>query len=239
MTLVASLLPVSIYVALFQTLIYLALPRRKRTTWAPLFTGVVGALIVGGAGYLFGFETIGLGGVPFVTLVAWTLATVAVVGSVGTLMLARPDTRATLADPRLADLSTGRASWQILFRIPVLTALVEEALFRGVLHAALIALYPSTMALWLGAGLFGLWHIGPGIDQAQASRSGGLGGVAHTLVTVVATTLAGAALVWLRMETGSIWVPVAVHAVMNMTMAVFARLAARPNSRAVKLLTNR
>jgi membrane protease YdiL (CAAX protease family) len=29
------------------------------------------------------------------------------------------------------------------------------------------------------------------------------------------------------METGSIWVPVAVHAGINMTMAVFARLAAR------------
>ncbi len=228
MTLVASLLPLSIYVALFQTLIYLVLPRRKRTTWAPLFTGVAGAVLVGGAGYFFGFETIGLGGVPFLTLVAWSLATVVVVGSVGMLMLARPEARTALADPRLADLSTGRASWQILFRIPVLTALVEEAVFRGVLHAALIALYPSTMALWLGAGLFGLWHIGPGIDQAQASRSGGLGGVAHPVGTVLAPTLAGAALVWLRMETGSIWAPVAVHAVMNMTMAVFARLAARP-----------
>jgi hypothetical protein len=32
-------------------------------------------------------------------------------------------------------------------------------------------------------------------------------------------------LVWLRIESGSIWVPVVVHAGINMTMAVFARLA--------------
>ncbi|HSM43704.1 MAG TPA: CPBP family intramembrane glutamic endopeptidase, partial [Acidimicrobiia bacterium] len=47
----------------------------------------------------------------------------------------------------------------------------------------------------------------------------------HTVGTVAATTLAGAFLVWLRVETGSIWAPVAVHAAINMTMAGFARLA--------------
>jgi membrane protease YdiL (CAAX protease family) len=46
-------------------------------------------------------------------------------------------------------------------------------------------------------------------------------------VTVVATTVAGAALVWLRIETGSIWAGVAVHAALNMTMALFARRAGR------------
>jgi membrane protease YdiL (CAAX protease family) len=48
------------------------------------------------------------------------------------------------------------------------------------------------------------------------------------VVTVVATTAAGAFLVWLRVETGSIWVPVAVHAGVNMTLAIFARLATIP-----------
>jgi membrane protease YdiL (CAAX protease family) len=47
------------------------------------------------------------------------------------------------------------------------------------------------------------------------------------VVTVVVTTLAGLFLVWLRIETGSIWAPVAVHAAINMTMAIFARRAAR------------
>jgi membrane protease YdiL (CAAX protease family) len=50
--------------------------------------------------------------------------------------------------------------------------------------------------------------------------------VAHVTVTVMVTTVVGAGLVWLRMETGSIWAPLAVHAGLNMTMAVFARTAA-------------
>jgi membrane protease YdiL (CAAX protease family) len=49
----------------------------------------------------------------------------------------------------------------------------------------------------------------------------------HTALTVVATSVAGAFLVWLRNETGSIWASVAVHAAVNMTLAIFARLAAR------------
>ena len=57
------------------------------------------------------------------------------------------------------------------------------------------------------------------------------GGDAARVATVVATTAAGAFLVWLRVETGSIWVPVAVHAGVNMTLAIFARLATRPQLR--------
>jgi membrane protease YdiL (CAAX protease family) len=55
-------------------------------------------------------------------------------------------------------------------------------------------------------------------------------------VTVLATTLAGVFLVWLRIETGSIWAPAAVHASVNMTMALFARAAARKTSREASLL---
>ena len=54
------------------------------------------------------------------------------------------------------------------------------------------------------------------------------------MITVLVTTVAGAALVWIRLKTGSIWAPVAVHAGMNMTLAVFARMAAQaaPRGRA-------
>jgi membrane protease YdiL (CAAX protease family) len=43
---------------------------------------------------------------------------------------------------------------------------------------------------------------------------------------VILTSAAGLFLVWLRVETGSIWAPAAVHAGLNMTLAVFARFAA-------------
>jgi membrane protease YdiL (CAAX protease family) len=168
---------------------------------------------------------VGLGAPDGGLLAAWGSGTVLLMSSVGLVMLAGPHLRGHLADPRITEMTRGQAATQILIRIPVMTALIEEAVFRGVLHAALIAIYPEPIALWAGAALFGLWHIGPGLDQAQSVDRRSLAGVAHVLITVIATTIAGAGLVWLRIETGSIWVPVAVHAGINMTMAVFARVA--------------
>ena len=234
MTLAAAVAPLAAYAVIFQTIVYLSLPVGLRTRVAPWVTGAVGAALTLAAGLVFGFDRIGLGGDPMSAL-PWGLATVGLVSMVGWVMLTRDELRAQLADPRLAGLTPRQAFTQIFVRIPVFTALIEEAFFRGVLHAALIALYPPEIAIWLGAGLFGLWHIGPGVDQAQAGEKTLRSGALHTAVTVVATTVAGAALVWLRVETGSIWASVAVHAGVNMTMAVFARLAARRQAAQVSL----
>ena len=227
MTLAATVAPLAAYAVVFQTLLYVALPVGLRTRVAPLVTGMVGAGLTVGAGLIFGFETIGLVGGDPVTALAWGLAGVCVTTLIGIVMLNRDELRMQLADPRLASLGRADAFTQIFVRIPVFTALIEEAFFRGVLHAALMALYPVEVAVWLGAGLFGLWHIGPGLDQARAGDKSRSAGAVHTVVTVVVTTLAGLFLVWLRIETGSIWAPVAVHAAINMTMAIFARRAAR------------
>lgn len=225
MTLVSTVAPLAGYAIVFQTIVYLLLPARRRTLWAPVLTGIAGAVVTLGAGWIFGFETIGLGAPDMAVVFAWALATVVVMSAVGFSMLRNPALRSQLADPRLAALTRSQTLTQVFVRIPVMTALIEEAFFRGVLHAALIALYPPSVALVGGAVLFGLWHVGPGFDQAQASGRGFRGNALHVGVTVLVTSLAGAALVWLRMETGSIWAPVAVHAGVNMTMAVFARLA--------------
>ncbi len=229
MTLAASVAPLAAYAVAFQTLLYITLPTRLRTKVAPLVTGMVGAGLSVGAGLIFGFDRIGITGGDPVKAVVWGLATVFLVSILGTVMLGRDELRAQLIDNRLASLSRSEAFTQIFIRIPVLTALIEEAFFRGVLHAALMALYPVEIAVWLGAGLFGLWHIGPGLDQARAGDKSRVGGAMHTTVTVVATTVAGLFLVWLRIETGSIWAPVAVHAAINMTLAVFSRMASRPS----------
>lgn len=226
MSLAAAVAPLAAYAVVFQTLLYISLPARLRTRIAPVVTGVIGAVVALGAGYVFGFERIGLvRGDPGTALV-WGLATALVVVWIGVTMLSRDDLRTELADPRLATLSRRGAFGQIFVRIPVFTAFIEEAFFRGVLHAALIALYPIEVAIWMGAGLFGLWHIGPAVDQARAGAKSLRASAVHTAVTVVAMTVAGAFLVWLRVETGSIWAPVAVHAAANMTMALFARHAA-------------
>lgn len=227
MTLSAVVAPLAAYAVIFQTLIYLTLPVGLRTRVAPLVTGLVGAGLSFGAGLIFGFEEIGLLTEEPMTAVAWGVATVALMTVLGMLILTHGEFSAQIADPHLASLSGADALTTIFVRIPVFTALIEEAFFRGLLHAALTALYPIPAAIWLGAGLFGLWHIGPGLHQAQAGDKAARAGAMHTGLTVVATTILGAFLVWLRIETGSIWAPVAVHAATNMTMAVFARAAGR------------
>ena len=205
MTLAAVVVPLAAYTVIFQTLVYLALPVRLRAQVAPVAVGAVGAALVVSAGLLFGFEAIGLGAPTLATTAAWGFAAVALVSVVGIVFMSKDELRTQLADPRIALLSTPKALAQIFVRIPVFTALIEEAFFRGVLHAALVSMLPVPAAIWIGAGLFGLWHVGPGIDQAQAAGKAAPAGTLHTVATVVATTLAGAFLVWLRVETGSIW----------------------------------
>lgn len=227
MTLAATVAPLAAFAIVFQTVVYFSLPSRIRSMWAPVVTGTVGAAITIAAGILFGFDTIGITGGDFGATLLWGLATVIVMSAIGVVVLSRESLRDNLADPRLARLSRRQALTQILVRIPVATALIEEAFFRGVLHAALMALYPTGVAVWIGAALFGMWHVAPGVDQARAGDTPTSSNVVHTVLTVIATTIAGAVLIWLRIETGSIWAPFAVHAGINMTMAVFSRLAAR------------
>jgi membrane protease YdiL (CAAX protease family) len=193
--------------------------------WAPFATGLVGAALVAVCAFWFGAETIGLAGPDGGLLAACGSGTVLAMTGVGMVMLVRPQLRDHLVDPRITAMSSRQMTAQVLVRIPIMTALIEEAVFRGVLHAALIAFYPAPIALWGGAVLFGLWHIGPGLDQAESVDRRSRAGLAHVVITVIATTIAGAGLVWLRIETGSIWVPVAVHAGLNMTMALFSRMA--------------
>ncbi len=232
MNLFTTALTLVAYAVGFQTLVYIVLPWRVRATWAPLVTGSMGAAVVLIGALWAGPTAVGLAPPSGGMLAAWGSGTVIAMTVVGLTMLSRDSLRDHLADPRIGSLSKGQAATQIFIRIPIMTALIEEAVFRGVLHGALIALYPAPIALWGGAVLFGLWHVGPGLDQAKASDRRSLAGLTHVLVTVIATTIGGAGLVWLRMETGSIWAPVVVHAGLNMTMAIFARLAARhPDTR--------
>lgn len=218
--------PLATYAVVFQTLVYASLPGSLRTRLAPLVTGLIGATIALVAAVLFGFDAMGLtGGNPLDALL-WGGITVALMAGLGTMMISRSDLKAHLASQPVAALGRWAAVREIAVRIPVFTVLIEEAFFRGVLHAALMALYPVEVAIWLGAGLFGLWHIGPGVHQTSVGDHSVPSRAMHTAVTVVATTIAGGFLVWLRIETGSIWAPVAVHAAINMTMAGFVRVAA-------------
>ena len=226
MTLSAVAPSLALYALVFQAAVYFSLPRHLRTRIGPFVTGVIGAVLSVGAGFLFGFDRVGLAVTQPVVALLWGLATTVVVSAGAVLVSSRPGGNDLLADPRMARLSRRESVFQIFVRIPVFTALVEEMFFRGLLHAALVALYPIEVAAVVGAGLFGMWHIAPGIDQARSGEASVKATSIHTAVTVAATTIAGAFFVWLRIETGSIWAPAAVHAALNMTMALFARRAA-------------
>lgn len=227
MTFAAAVGPLVVYAATFQTIVFFLLPSRVRAGWAPVTIGLVGAGLTLTAGAVFGFESIGLGSPDPATILTWAVVTLVVVPCIGMTMLSSDRLRPSLADPRMAGLGRRGAVFQIAFRIPILTALIEEAFFRGVLHAALTAVYSPPVAVLVGGGLFGLWHLGPALEQAD-SHFGDNSTTVHVLLTIALTTLAGLGFVALRIATGSIWVPAVVHALVNITMALFARRAGGP-----------
>ena len=227
MTFAAAVGPLVVYAATFQTIVFFLLPTRIRAGWAPVTIGLVGAGLTLTAGAVFGFETIGMGAPDPATVLIWAALSLVVVSAIGMTMILSDRLRPALADPRIAGLGRRGAVFQIAFRIPILTALIEEAFFRGVLHAALTAVYSTPVAVLVGGGLFGLWHLGPALEQAD-SQFGDNSTTVHVLLTIALTTLAGFGFVGLRIATGSIWVPVVVHALVNITLALFARLAGGP-----------
>lgn len=219
--------PLVIYAATFQTLVFFLFPTRVRAGWAPVTIGLAGAGLTLTAGAIFGFEAIGLGALDPAAVGLWAISTIVVVSAIGYTMLWSERLRPALADPRIAGLGRRGALFQIAFRIPILTALIEEAFFRGLLHAALTSVYSTPVAVVIGAGLFGIWHLGPALEQSE-EHLGGSSTTVHVLATIAVTTLAGLGFVALRITTGSIWVPVVVHALLNITMALFARAAGGP-----------
>lgn len=101
--------------------------------------------------------------------------------------------------------------WKALVVIPIGTVLVEELIFRGALDGLLRAVFgPTAQALWIGAVLFGLWHVVP----AWRSGSSGLDGVdtpIQVLLTFAGTTFAGLVFSWLRLRADSLLAPVLAH----------------------------
>lgn len=133
-----------------------------------------------------------------------------------------------VADERAAGLGTSNIVWQALVRIPLGTALTEEAAFRGVLLAS-FGDRRTWVAALVASVAFGLWHIAPTIDLVQVNfPSAGPRQTALFVVgAVVAATAAGLGFVWLRLRTGGIAAPFAFHAIVNSMALVASVLAHR------------
>jgi membrane protease YdiL (CAAX protease family) len=133
---------------------------------------------------------------------------VAVIGAAS----AFPVLRARFADERIAAHSPARATYELVARIPVETALAEELMFRSALLGIGVHRRSTTSALAVSSALFGLWHIVPTWHDMSAPIAGAIpdgpgaraGGVA---VVVMATAAAGAAFGLLRLRSGSVIAP--------------------------------
>lgn len=144
-----------------------------------------------------------------------------------------PATRTVLADGRVTDATSGRAAYELLVRIPVVTALGEELLFRGAVQGAWDTVGGPVPAVAASSLAFGLWHVIPALEShthnpagaAISARAGGR--PTHVAATILATTAAGVAFALLRIRARSVVAPLLVHAVMNQSAYVAARRAHR------------
>jgi CAAX protease family protein len=154
-----------------------------------------------------------------------------VVITVGVVLIAvLPFSRGFLDDDRFLDLSTAEAIYEVVFRIPVITALTEELLFRSVLLTVLLAGLSRRRAVVAGSLLFGLWHV--------LATLGDLGGndvsdsfvgwevAASVTGVVVFTAASGAIFNWLRLRSGSLMAPWMAHVFTNGSMFVAGLIVA-------------
>jgi membrane protease YdiL (CAAX protease family) len=102
-------------------------------------------------------------------------------------------------------------------RIPLGTVVLEEVAFRSVLPALAARRYGISGGVLIASALFGLWHVLPAlgivdVNPVASETFSGSGGTALAVVgAVLATTLAGVVLCWLRDRSGSLLASVVVH----------------------------
>lgn len=173
---------------------------------------------------LRGEPTVGLG-----AGLVWTAGAAAVVAAVALAARLAPAVGRALADPRMAAMPGPAFARHVWLRIPLLSALAEELLFRGLVFGLLDRAGGTGWALVGSAVAFAASHVAVGADQA---RQRGTATGRWVAVTVAATFGAGLALGALRAGTGGVWAPAGVHAVVNAGLAVVARRhgAVRPTA---------
>jgi uncharacterized protein len=161
------------------------------------------------------------------------LAAAAPVVAVVAIGAALPATRRFMVDDRRATTGgAGYALYHTLVRIPLGTAVAEEALFRGALLGLLTQRHPRARAVAVSSALFGCWHVLPTLDTLALNPLGatvgdraGTGGA--VLASVAVTALAGLGFSWLRFRGDSVVAPVVAHAALNSSAFAAARLVSR------------
>lgn len=203
-------------------------PRFGQVLYLPLNLGLGAVLLVVAKGR-WGLDAadLGLRGPLLGDLLLGVLMGAALVAPLLAAAL-HPRLAVRIADRRIRGMGPAQLAYNVLLRIPLGTALVEELAFRGVLFGAWRYLGDWQAAL-ASSVCFGLWHITPGFNMARVNRPGAP--LAHSgrvvAITVVVTTAAGMAFVWLRLRSGGLALPVGLHASLNGLATLAAALAVK------------
>lgn len=147
----------------------------------------------------------------------YAVVAVVLVGAVYGAGVALPVTRSAFLDSRYR-LEVGRALVTALVVIPVRTVLLEEVAFRGVLLGLLRRHRGGAWASGVSSGLFGLWHVLPGLTLSGTNRAvgavvgqGDWARLPVVLATVAVTGAAGLVFCELRRRSGSLLASAGLH----------------------------
>jgi membrane protease YdiL (CAAX protease family) len=140
----------------------------------------------------------------------------------------KPTLAGFLHDSRIAAMNAREFVVHTALRIPAVSALAEEVLFRGVVWALLASIGGTWFALVGSSVAFGLWHVVVSGHQARRMETPMARWIAGS---VAATFAAGVAFGLLRLITGGVWAPAAAHATINIVGSIGARVAARSTMR--------
>lgn len=191
-----------------------------RSTLFPDDLRLVANLLMGGLvlviGLALGLSTEELGlarrhlraGVRLGLVVAGAIAAIVVIAAL------IPGTERLFVDDRV-DVPFATMALRVLVVIPLGTVVVEELVFRGVLHGLLRRRFEIGWAAVWGATVFGLWHLFPVWHSYHDVALDDLGRLGAIVGTFVATFTAGLGFIWLRHRSGHLAAPVLAHAATN------------------------
>ena len=213
----------------------------RRVEGAPYITaGIVttAGLVLVAWRHQLSWTSLGIGHTTWVTGLLWSLGIIVVVGGVIGIAGGVPRLHHLFADERITEVSGAETARKALLDIPLGTVLIEEFAFRGVLLALGTIVWGTTGAVIWTSVLFGLWHISPALEMHDSHEATQGNSWVTVVGTVIFTGLSGAGFAILRLFTGSLFPPAALHWAANGTGVVvgwFVHARKRKNAELLEL----
>ena len=195
--------------------------------YVPINLAATGIVVVAGLALGLDRGGFGVGGDVGRDVLAGAALGAALVAPGFLLLLSRRSAR-LVVDERVAGLSGAAAVYQVVIRVPLGTALLEEVAFRGVL-VGLFLVRGELEAAVLSSVFFGLWHVSPALNFVDANKPEATARVRWGIVaaTVLVTGAGGMLLSWLRFEFSSLGASFGFHAALNSVATTIGTMAGR------------